>query len=291
MAKLMDLESSEHKGAVALLTKWDVPDNTLGVIAQLHLDVFMFYTVTGLRESRLHTQEKTLRSYMESCRILPPRHVAIMIRPIIPGQNDNLEILTPILEAAQQGQGMIIARGFRDRTWRLTCNEGFMETLGQECERRALRLFCRTACLVAATHGKACKLHGNELDEAGLAVAVALGYKAIPCIHSTTNQRAFLVSAGNEFLSMGDVHFVQILTGIRTDCDNPAPSNQLALLKGPDGVRLDCSSSWFTYANSTPCQVGCFYCETAYRPRLWGEAGCLPVTLAEYLPRVHRGVR
>ena len=279
LAKLRALEASGHRGAVALITKWAVSDRTLQAIAQLDLDLFLFYSVTGLRESPIHTQEQTLASYLSACQILPKRRVAIVIRPIIPGQNDDLATLAPILDAAQQGQGLLIARGFRDRSWQLLTNQEFMSTLAQESERRGLRVFQRTVCLVGAMHGTACRLHGNGIDEAGLAVSAAFGYDVSLHTDPATGSRSVTVSAGTERLSMGDAHFVQILTGAEIRCDNPVSSNQLVHAKGPEGIALDCSSSWFTYARTTPCQVACFYCETAYRPRVWGEVGCVPLAL------------
>ena len=285
-AKLRALEHSKHKGAVGLLTKWNVSDKTLRFIAKFQLNIFMFYSVTGLQESSIHTQENVLRSYSDACRILQPGRVAIFIRPIIPGRNNNLTKLKSILEAAQQGQRMIIARGFRDKTWGIISDEGFMKTLKEESEKRGLRLFHRTACLVAAIGCKPCALHGNELDNRGLTVADAMGYKATLCTNFKTKEGILDVQAQSNVLSMGDIHFVQILTGIRTQCETPFPSNKLAFLRGPRGVELDCSSSWFTFARNTPCKVGCFYCETAYRPRVWGEVGCPPIELIESLPRV-----
>ena len=215
--------------------------------------------------------------------LLPQRRVAIVIRPIIPGQNDDLATLAPILDAAQRGQGLLIARGFRDRSWQLLTNQDFMSTLAQESERRGLRVFQRTVCLVGAMHGTACRLHGNVIDEAGLAVSAAFGYDVSLQTDPASDSRSVTVSAGTERLSMGDAHFVQILTGAEIHCDNPVSSNQLVHAKGPEGIALDCSSSWFTYARTTPCQVACFYCETAYRSRVWGEVGCVPLALTPLL--------
>jgi hypothetical protein len=121
------------------------------------------------------------------------------------------------------------------------------------------------------------------IDEAGLAVSTAFGYDVSLQTDPATGSRSVTVSAGNERLSMGDAHFVQILTGAEIRCDNPVSSNQLVHAKGPEGIALDCSSSWFTYARTTPCQVACFYCETAYRSRVWGEVGCVPLALTSLL--------
>ena len=284
LAKLRALEAAGHQGAVALITKWAVSDSTLCEIAQLDLDLFLFYSITGLRESSLQTQEQTLLSYLSACRILPQQRVAIMVRPIIPGRNDNLPALAPILDAAQQGQGLLVARGFRDRAWQLLTNQEFMNTLAQDSDRRGLRVFHRTVCLVNTVHATACRLHGSIVDEDGLAVSTALGYDISLQTDPATDRCSVIVSAGSERLSMGDVHFVQILTGAETSCSNPISSNQLTHVKGPGGIALDCSSSWFTYARVTPCQVACFYCETAYRPRVWGEVGCVPSALGRLLP-------
>jgi hypothetical protein len=51
LAKLRALEASGHQGPVALLTKWAVSGRTLRTIMDLNLDIFIFYSVTGLRES------------------------------------------------------------------------------------------------------------------------------------------------------------------------------------------------------------------------------------------------
>jgi hypothetical protein len=165
-----------------------------------------------------------------------------------------------------------------------------MRTLRHKADDRGLQTFERTACLVAAMHGTDCRLHGNTIDKSGLALANALGYDAVPSIDQTTASKCInLVFSGPEGLSRGDVHFVQMLTGVTTHCANPLPSNQLAHLGGPDGVVLDCSSSWFTYARRVPCEVGCYYCQDTYRPRHWGEIGCVPIALVESIPSSPKG--
>jgi len=285
LEKLTALERAGHQGPVALLTKWDVSDETLDRIARFRLDIFMFYSITGLRESSVHGQEAVLRSYLASCHRLPRRRVAIYIRPIIPGKNDRLSIITPLLDAAEQGQGLIIARGFRDRSWNVLSNESFMAKLAQEAGKRGMRMRERTACLVAEVHGAPCKIHGDVLNELGLRTAVALGYDVVVGHGRTGGAPSVRINAGSGPLHVGDVHFVQLLAGVKAECDNCLPGNRLSVVKGPRGILLDCSSSWFTLANNTPCQVGCFYCQCAYRQHAVGEVGCAPVALWECLPR------
>ncbi len=283
LAKLKALESARHRGAVALLSKIGAERRALDGIANLDLDVFLFHTVTGLRESPKYTQEEALARYRAACEILPAGRVGIVIRPVIPGQNDDLDRLEPILNAAERGQRTIVARGFRAADWTIRSNAEFMEALARVAAARGLRLFRRTACLAAEARGVACRLHDDVVDEAGVAVAVALGYARLLAGTPSGEAQGDPPARGETAPSLGDLHFIRLLSGLAVQCDAPDRGNQLALLKGPGRVTLDCSSSWFTYANSTPCSVGCSYCECNYRPPLRGEVGCPPSALAAIL--------
>lgn len=164
-----------------------------------------------------------------------------------------------------------------------------MAALGAESESRGLRVFHRTTCLVAAMHETSCRLHHSlAIDEIGLSLATELGYEASPPYDLVTTETAVELGSQSLPLSLGDVNLVRILTGVRVLHGNPASTNVLSFLKTESGRSLDCSSSWFTYTRSTPCRIGCFYCEVNYRAHPWGEIGCVPIQLSEHLPPSRR---
>jgi hypothetical protein len=269
------------------LTKSCIPDDLLYRLKNFTLDIFLFFSITGLRESKVCSQEQILQSYIKACRALPAGRVAIVIRPIIPGKNDKIEVLRPILETAREGQRILVARGYRDTTWQLIEDRDFMNGLGQECDKMELRLFRRTACLVAAMQGTACILHkSKELNQAGLSLVIELGYSAAP--RHENGQDIIDLNAGSGHLTVGDVHFVQMLTGIKTIYKNPIFGNALGFLRTRDNIPIDCSSSWFSYARTTPCQIKCFYCEDAYNSHSWGEIGCTPMYIYNNLAFIRR---
>jgi hypothetical protein len=289
LEKLRSLEDSKHRGPVGLLTKSYIPDDLLYRLKNSDLDIFLFFSITGLRESKVCSQERILQSYTDACRLLPAGRVTIVIRPIIPSRNDRIEALRPILETAQGGQRILVARGYRDTAWQLVENQDFMNTLGQECNKMGLRVFRRTACLVAAVHGTACILHkSKKVNQAGLSLAVELGYGAVP--RQENGQDIIDLNSSSEWLTVGDVHFVQILTGIKAIYTNPEFGNALGFLRTRDSIPIDCSSSWFSYARTTPCQIQCFYCEDAYNSHAWGEIGCVPLHLYDNLAFIRRRI-
>ncbi|MDR2738713.1 MAG: hypothetical protein LBB68_02645 [Treponema sp.] len=282
LEKLRSLEDSKHRGPIGLLTKSCIPGKLLYHLKSLNLDIFLFFSITGLRESKVCSQEQILQSYIDACRMFPAGRVATVIRPIIPGKNDSIEVLRPILETAREGQKILVARGYRDTTWRLIENHDFMNSLGHESGEMGLRVFRRTACLVAAMQGTACILHKNKRsNQAGLSLAVELGYGAAP--RHENGYDVIALDSGCEHLTVGDVHFVQILTGVKVIYKTPESGNILGFLRTRDNIPIDCSSSWFSYARTTSCQIKCFYCEDAYNSHSWGEIGCVPIHIYDNL--------
>jgi hypothetical protein len=180
------------------------------------------------------------------------------------------------LDSAQKGQGLLIARGFRDQSWALQTNHIFMQILAEESKKRSLRVFNRTACLVASIEDTPCVVHDNNINRFGISLCSFFGYTISG---DKNNENANVLCINNKNLSMGDIHFVRILTGLINRCDANNATNQLNNLNGPSGIYLNCSSSWFSYARIIPCKINCFYCEDAYRPHVWGEVGCVPLSL------------
>ncbi len=101
LSKLKSLKKSGHKANIMVPTKYVMNSEQMNIIKTEFPDVWIFFAITGLNESKLFSTEDYLRSYEKLCENL--NNVVCSIRPIVKGMNDNMSTLLPILERVSKG--------------------------------------------------------------------------------------------------------------------------------------------------------------------------------------------
>ena len=280
-AKLRDLVSTKHQGPVAVISKAHISPEILKIATEINPGLWLFISITGLGENKALDFAGIERMYLQASECLP--NTCAYIRPIIPGRNDNIRKLIPIIDLAARGNRIAIARGYKDvfdddRPY--LYDPKFHEELKKVCEDRGVTLYEKTACSVAAVTGRSCSAHRNdELQTAGLSLLRALGYSFM------IEGSEILLDPGVDW-TKGDINFVRMIAGRQPVVHNPALSTTKLSLT-VQGVPIDCTSSWFTWVRKVPCEIACWYC-LDQKPSGRRVVGCNPIDLKDAVWTPHK---
>lgn len=271
--KLLILQQQEYKGPVALITKSVLTEEQIGLINDLKLDIFIFLSITGLNENRKVTFNQISENYLQLCET--NKKVAIFIRPIIPGYNDSLPVLEPIIQLAALGQKVVIIRGYKDiynLDEKCKISSDFLAILKKTCAAYRVQVFDKTMYYVASLRKNHFANKHREVSENAVLLLQKLGY---PIKLSSGN-----LELSSEYnFSQGDLNFIRMITGKKINM-NLQDNNAIMTIKKTN--MLDCSSSWFGWPRRIPCQINCWYCISKveqFNKDKDIELGCCPTDL------------
>ncbi|MBU1870908.1 hypothetical protein KKF17_02185 [Patescibacteria group bacterium] len=275
--KIASLEKSNHKGPVAIITKSILTSSQIRIIKKSRLDVWLFLSMTGLGENRTVSIEKIKNNYLQACSNL--KHVIIYIRPIIPGRNNSLDIVLPMIKLAAAGHKIIIARGYKDIHkfgTPLFINDKFMALLNRHCKQNGVFLYKKTIFAVR-------NILSNEarpitrISSKKINFIRAIGY---PICYVAGELVPDKKNRGNFYpWTRGDKNFINIICSQEPKFDKLKDSSLLSLTL--NGIPLDCTSSWFGWARQIKCTINCWYCIAAWNPDSSNlkNVGCNPSDL------------
>lgn len=281
LAKLEDLHQSGHGGHIMIPTKYVPGSEQERVLAEHFPNVWIWMAITGLNESHLFSLEEYRDAYYRLCSRMA--RIVCAIRPIVPGQNDSIAVLRPIIDMVAKGNRMLTYEGYRDpmilgsKKYR---NEALFSEIDNYCREKGITVRQKCVCLVAAVTSSIC-YHCNPQAPRNEELLSAFGYH----YEVEDNRVVNLRYGASQRATKGDVAFANIVTGARVDAESMLATEVLSL-QLPGRKKLVSTSSWFSWARQVPCVVGCDYCFADYKSLVRTEPavfGCNPRELLTLL--------
>lgn len=280
--KVRRLKEQEYEGEVEVSTKWIVSDEQIETLHAVNPDLWIMYGVTGLNEKRGISLEDRIDNYLKLCTQFG--RTVLNIRPLIPGRNDSMTVLRPIIEAAARGNRLLKHGGYLDPS-DLGNKKYKYEELRAEihalCEALGVNDQPRCASIVTEVTGRVNSTY-DDLTPSHLDVLSALGFD-YELVDGTVRLLGF---NGSEKVTKGDVSFAKLIVESSRVEDNWTDPHQYMQMVGPGGQVMACTSSWFHWAREVPCQVNCSYCHVRPGTAIYfeaGDSGCSPVDLYDHL--------
>ncbi|WP_349944467.1 hypothetical protein ABFV83_13175 [Lacrimispora sp. BS-2] len=207
--------------------------------------MFFQYSLTALDEGGYSFKEREEAIY-RLYEILG--QVTLMIRPVIPGKNDNIEDMTKIIQVASKTGRQVILGGIHDENKRKVLDEKFYEKVINLCQEYGVEYFNKTSCAAANQFQCDCWMHdlGTPIN---LEILDFLEYD-----YYIKNDRVVLRQA-----TTGDLNFVKIITKSKPYTERLLNNYNILSFKINDNI-LECTSSWFSWSNNISCKIACDYC-------------------------------
>ncbi len=283
LEKIAYLKSQGYEGEIEVSSKWLLTDEQLDRLCAVAPDMWIICGVTGLNEMEGVTLEDRFDHYLRVCKRFPK--TILNLRPIIPGMNDSMEVLRPIIDVAAKGRKLLKHGGYVDPNsmeFIKTKYEALKKEIHEYCESIGVNDGPKCTCLVTTVTGKVC-VDFAELEPSNLEVLEALGY-------DFTLENGYVALKGYEGsgkVTKGDVAFARHIIQSSRILKNYDDSHAYMQMKNPENRALICTSSWFHWAREVPCIVNCFYCHVRPENEFInafeaGNTGCSPVDLFKY---------
>lgn len=282
--KIRYLKGQNYQGEIEVSTKWIITDEQIDELYAINPDIWIICGITGINEVKGITQEDRFDNYLRICRKF--KKTILNVRPLIPGINDSMEILTPIIEVAAKGRKLLKHGGYLNPNSfenRKTKYDDLKREIHALCEKLGVNDGPRCSCLVTDVTGKVNSTF-EESSPVNLDILEALGYDfeyADGCVTLTGYH-------GSNIVTKGDVSFARLIVLSSHVANNWNDPHVYIQMKGPDGQTMVCTSSWLHWAREVPCMVNCFYCHVRPENPIIesfeaGDTGCSPIDLYAFL--------
>jgi len=277
--RILDLQESNHKGPVALITKSIITQSQLDWLRDkvVNLNLFVYFSVTGLTEKYgTQTILGNFKDVATECKNIKP---IIFIRPIIPGKNDDINILEPIIETAAKYayKHALIYRGYKDiedSCKNVKLNEKFIAEFEKCTQNMGAVIFPKTR-LLAMSSGIPHLMNLPKVSKEDANDFLSLvGYDdRFSIIGDSIHMYGNHISE----ITKGDIHFIEMFTGWNVSVDSSAKyRDQRSILSislfGQNTI--DSTSSWLGWGENKPCVIGCPYCIAFAEQKDYKEFGC-----------------
>lgn len=283
LSKLRYLKKQNYKGEIEVSTKSIITNEQIEELCDVNPNLWIFCGVTGLNEGVGITLKDRFDNYLRICNKM--EHTVLNIRPLIPGKNDSMAILSPIIDVCAQGRKMLKHGGYlnpNDAAKGKSKYEGLKQEIKNYCKIVGVHDAPRCACMVSDVTGRTNQTFDDN-DPVNIDVLRALGYQ---CVISANGYVQLLGFKDSSVVTKGDVSFAKIIVQSSHVLDNQTDSHIYLQLKGPEGQYLACTSSWFHWAREVPCAMKCWYCHVRPGTSIYfdvGDSGCSPIDLFNYL--------
>jgi hypothetical protein len=276
----------ERRGPTSVITKGTLTESMLSRLTEcISQNTVFVYSFTGLNEGNIGFEQRKqtlLRLHSIGARI------CILLRPIIPGRNDSLSVLEPILQLAAEMDAVVGYGGYKEIGSLKRMYSGFPahkylnptveKALQVRCAQLNLRTFSKSGCAVAFLTGNECFVHPKNTvpAEGSLELLHQLGFRV------EFDGSSLVLESG----SAGDVNFVRAISRVTPKVENLSSTS--AILQFSTTSRtFENTSSYFVWSRNINKCLGCEYCCIQSFEHLWGkhniEIGCAPEQLLELL--------
>ena len=284
LEKLQYLKTQDYRGEIEVSTKWILTDAQIEELYDVCPELWITCGITGLNEGRGVSNEERFDHYLRVCAKFPK--TILNIRPIIPGYNDSMEVLRPIIQVAARGRKLLKHGGYRDPmslSNKKTKYDELKEQIHTYCGELGVNDGGRCSVIVSDVTGKVCSTY-SESEPSNLDIVSALGFD-YEVVSGGIQLTGF---DGSGVVTKGDVSFVRLIIESSRIMNNWTDPHEYMQMKGPDGQTMVCTSSWFHWAREVPCMVDCFYCHVrptnpAVNHFEAGDTGCSPIDLYHHL--------
>jgi len=261
--RLLELSASRHQGPVALITKSIVTDEQIWWLNTYtrDLNLIVYFSITGLDER--YPLATTLEGFKRFSRDCHARAI-VFIRPIIPGRNDKISVLRPIIETASDwsARGAVIFRGYKDIEndfQNVTLDEKFVEAFMWLCKANRVTVVGKSRDIpsMLAIHSLT-QLPAMSEDMANSFFKLIGFDDSFKAEGSTIKVIRKDVSG----ITRGDIHFMEMFTKLPVEKPKDPYRHNFALLSKPlfGKTNIDATSSWLGWGENKPCMIGCPYC-------------------------------
>lgn len=263
--KILEMNICKHKGPVAVITKSIITDEQIEWMNRYITDInfFIYFSITGLQEK--YTLDVILERFKyvsEHCAQNKRIRPITFIRPIIPGKNDKVQMLKPIIETAAcySAGKAIIFRGYKDvenGETPVPLNPNFVEDFRKACSESGAVILNKSRELVAFSGVDTVMADDPLSEEETNEFLRFVGYDWME-----VNSDGDIIRTNDRRLTKGDIHFIQMFTKrkvIVPDINYESLRSLLSIdLFGKKNI--DATSSWLGWGENRPCAIGCPYC-------------------------------
>ena len=280
--KLKYLKNQKYRGEIEVSTKWILSDNQINELYSINPDMWIICGITGMDEVPSITRDARYDNYLRICKKF--RKTILNVRPIIPGRNDSIDTLKPIIEIAAKGRKLLKHGGYLNPhiigSSKTTYDDLKLE-IHTLCLSMGVNDGPRCTSLVSDVTGRVDSTYSED-EPVNLDVLNALGFRYIL-------EDGYIALTGFETsneITKGDVSFARLIirsSKIKSNWTIPVVNMQM---KGPSKQMLFCTSSWFHWAREVPCMVNCDYCHVKPGTPIFiksEDSGCSPLDLYCYL--------
>lgn len=280
--KLEYLKKQNYKGEIEVSTKWILTNEQIDQLFAINPDLWIICGITGMNEMAGVTQEDRFDNYLRVCAKF--KKTVLNVRPLIPGRNDSMDVLRPMIEMAAKGRKLLKHGGFRNPQVagnKKTTYDSLKAEIHQLCVELGVDDGPRCTCLVSDVTGRVNSTYSEDAP-INLDVLQALGFR----FDIEEGQVALKGFGESNEVTKGDVSFARLIiqsSKIKSNWTDPHENMQM---RGPKGQMMLCTSSWFHWAREIPCMVNCDYCHVRPGTPIFiasGDSGCSPLDLYAYL--------
>ena len=284
LEKLKYLKAQNYQGEIEVSTRWIITDEQINELYAIYPDLWIICGITGMNEMPGVSPETRFDNYLRICKKF--KKTILNVRPLIPGINDSMEVLTPIIEVAAKGRKLLKHGGYLNPQSfenKKTNYDTLKKEIHELCEKLGVNDGPRCTCIVTDVTGKVCSTFSKE-KPVHLDVLAALGYD-----FEMENGYVKLTGfEGSHTVTKRDVSFARLIIESSYILDNWNDPHVYMQMKGPDGQVMVCTSSWLHWAREVTCMVNCFYCHVRPENPIIeafeaGDTGCSPIDLYTYL--------
>ena len=277
LSKLRYLRAQNYQGEIEVSSKWVISDKQISELSEIISKLWIFCGITGMNEGGI-PMETRVDNYLRLCEKFP--NTVLNIRPLIPGINDSMEILKPIIDVAAKGRKLLKHGGFID-TDHAELGKTKYETLKEEihsyCKQVGVNDGPKCAVIVSDVTGRVNSTYDN-LEPINLDILEAIGYR-----YAMENGSVRLLGYGRKKgVTKGDISFSRLIIQSSRILPDWEDSHIHLSFRGPNGQYLACTSSWFHWAREVNCMVACPYCHVRPGTPVYlykGDSGCSPLDL------------
>lgn len=281
LSKLRYLRAQEYEGEIEVSSKWVISDEQISELHRINPKLWIFCGITGMNEGGI-PMETRVDNYLRICTKFP--QTVLNIRPLIPGINDSMEILKPIIDVAAKGRQLLKHGGFIDTDHAelgKTKYDILKEDIHSYCVQVGVNDGPKCAVIVSDVTGRVNSTYAKSAP-VNLDVLDGIGYRYMM---EGDDVRLLGYREGSE-VTKGDVSFARLIIQSSKILPEWTDSHIHLSFLGPRGQYLACTSSWFHWAREVGCMVACPYCHVRPGTPIYlykGDSGCSPLDLYEMI--------
>jgi hypothetical protein len=262
--KLKALKRCSYQGEIQIGSKWILSDAQIKELHSVNPKIWFYCGISGINETQRFTLNERFDHYLRVAEFF--ERTVVTVRPIVPGRNDSIDILLPVIQTVGKGRGLLHHGGYRNPAIKDSKKYGYDELLPElkkACRENNVRDYPKCSCAVADITGRVCPTHSQNQPK-NLSVLEAMGYD-----FELLDDRVYVSGyKGSDTVHKGDIAFVSHIVQSSLVEKNWNKNSEVLQLSSKSENVLICTSSWFSWSRQlNHCDVGCDYCFA--KPSRW----------------------